>query len=176
MFTAARVSSIAAVSAALICSVSLPATAADSATTTATVTVTGGGLAISAPAAAGLGSVAPGATATVNLAGVQVSDTRAGMAGWVAQVASTDFVGGIANNEIAASAASYTPALATPTGVVVVTPSAIPVTLSATPQTVQTATVVVGNNGATWGAGLSLSVPGSALADTYTATLTHSVL
>lgn len=176
MLTAARMSSVVAVSAALICSVALPATAADSATTTATVTVNGGGLAISAPGAAGLGSVAPGSTATVNLAGVEVSDTRAGTAGWVAQVASTDFVGSIVDNKIPASAASYTPALATPTGVAVVTPSALPVALSATPQTVQTATLVVGNNGATWSAGLSLAVPGSALADTYKATLTHSVL
>ncbi|MCU1532649.1 MAG: hypothetical protein JWO49_2220 [Arthrobacter sp.] len=92
------------------------------------------------------------------------------------EVASTDFVGVIANNKIAASAAGYTPALTTPTGVVVVTPAAVPVSLSATPQTVQTATVVVGNIGATWGAGLTLAVPGNALADTYTATLTHSVL
>ncbi|WP_373461921.1 hypothetical protein [Arthrobacter sp. V4I6] len=110
------------------------------------------------------------------MAGIQVTDTRAGTAGWVAQVASTAFIGGIANNNIAASAASYTPAAATPTGVAVVTPAPAPVALSATPQTVQTATVVVGNNGATWGAGLSLAVPGNALADTYTATLTHSVL
>lgn len=179
MLTTARVSSVVAVSAALIWSVALPATAADTApapaNTTATVSVLGGSLAISAPASTSFDSVAPGATTTVLLSGVKVTDTRAGNTGWVAKVASSDFIGGIANNKIPASAALYTPLAAVPTGVATVVPGA-PVALSSTAQPAQTATVVVGNNTATWTANLLLTVPANALADTYTATLTHSVL
>lgn len=172
MLKIARMSSVIAVSTALICSVSLPATAAD---TTATVTVPGGALAVSAPASTDFGSVAPGGLATVLLTGVEVTDTRAGTTGWVASVASTDFIGLIANNSFPASAALYTPAVAVPSGLVAVQPGT-PVALSSTAAPAQTATAVTGNNSATWAADLLLTVPANALADTYTATLTHSVL
>lgn len=174
MLTATRVSSVLAVSAALVASVALPATAATD-TTEVTFTVAGGSLAISAPVSADFGTVTPGLPATVLLQDVTVSDTRAGTTGWVARVASTDFRGAIPGNSIPASAALYTPALAVPSGVVAVAPG-VPTALSSTEQPAQTATAVVGNNSATWAADLLLTVPGNALADTYRATLTHSVL
>jgi hypothetical protein len=170
-----RISFVVAASAVLVGSLALPASAATSSDTATTVTVTGGGLAITAPAGATLSDAAPGATATANLASVRVSDTRAGTVGWTASVVSTDFTGTITGAAaIPAAAATYTPGVATVTGIAVVAP-AIQSDLS-TAKAVQTAAAVVGNNTATWGAALSVVVPGSALADTYSGTLTHSVL
>lgn len=180
MLTAARISSVVAVSTALVCAVALPATAAGSpsADTTVTVIVSGGSLAVSAPTSATFGTLTPGnlVPALVSLPDVKVTDTRAGQVGWQARVASTDFIGTLPNNKFSAGAATYVPLAAVTTGVATVTPAVLPVTLSSTAQPVQTATVVVGNNTATWSPELALSVPSSALADTYTATLTHSVL
>lgn len=176
MRTFIRNSFVVAGSVVLVGAMALPAGAAPSSDTASTVTVTGGGLAITAPATASLGSAAPGATATANLAGVQVSDTRAGTIGWTAAVISTDLTGTISGAAtIPAAAARYTPSgVATVTGIAVVTPT----TQSnlTTAKAVQTATAVVGNNTATWSAALSVVIPGGALADTYSGTLTHSVL
>lgn len=171
-----RTSFVLAASAALVASAALPASADTSSTTATTVTVTGGGLAITAPASAALSNAAPGATATANLTGVRVSDTRAGTVGWTASVLSSDFTGTITGAAaIPATAASYTPnSLTVVTGIAVVIP-AIQTNLS-TAKPVQTASAVVGNNTATWDAALSVVVPGGALADTYSGTLTHSVL
>lgn len=170
------ISFVLAASAALVGSMALPASADTSSTTATTVTVTGGGLAITAPASASLSGAAPGATATANLTGVRVADTRAGTVGWTASVLSSDLTGTITGAAaIPATAAMYTPTgLATVTGIAVVTPT-IQTNLS-TAKPVQTASAVVGNNSATWSAALSVAVPGAALADTYSGTLTHSVL
>lgn len=170
-----RVSFVVAASAVLVGAVALPVAAAPSSDTTTTLTVTGGGLAITAPAGAALLDAAPGGTATANLTGVQVSDTRAGTVGWTTSVLATNLTGTISGAAaIPASAAIYTPSLATVTGIAVVTPT----TRSdlSTAKAVQTASAVVGNNTATWGAALSVVVPGDAMADTYSGTLTHSVL
>jgi len=174
MRTISRVSLTAAVSAALVGSVALPATAAPTADSTVTVEVPVGTLSISAPATAALGTVTPGASASVGLAGVQITDDRAGVAGWSAQVALTDFVGVNAANVIPATAATYTPEAATVTGTATVAET--PASNLSTAKTVQTATAVSGNNTATWNASLSILAPAGALADTYTATLTHSSL
>ncbi|KQR75542.1 hypothetical protein ASF98_06940 [Arthrobacter sp. Leaf337] len=166
-----RVSLVAVASAALIGSLALPASAAD---TTATVEVPVGSLSISAPVGADLATITPGSSASATLTGVEVIDTRAGEAGWAAQVVLSDFVGATPSNVIPATAAVYTPAVAVPTGTVTVdgtTQSDL-----STPKTVQAATAVTGNNTATWDANLSVTAPADALADVYTATLTHSVL
>lgn len=165
-----RISLVVAVSAALVGSVALPATAAD---TGITVTVQGGGLAINAPGAAALGSIAPGANANVTLTGVAVTDTRAGTLGWQAQVIMTALT--VSGQTIPASAATYTAAAATVNGTATVTPAA-PVADLTTAKTVQTATAVSGNNDATWNATLNIAVPAGALAGDYTATLTHSTI
>lgn len=175
-----RISFVFVGSAALIGSMALPASAADT-TTTAEVPV--GTLSVSAaPASAALGAIVPGTTASVDLAGIQVTDDRAGTAGWVASVSSSSFNGatettpGTPDNVISAVNASYTPATATVIGTdIVVTASAAQVDLSAA-KNVQTASAVNGNNSASWDASLSLAVPSDALADTYTAVVTHSVL
>lgn len=170
-----RVSLAVAVSAALIGSIALPATAAPTADTTVTVLVEPGVLSVSAPGTANLGTVTPGGTTSVPLTAVQVTDNRAGVTGWQAQVILTGFVGtAVPTRTIPASAATYTPAAPTVTGTATVTP-ATQADLS-TAKTVQTATAVSGNNTATWDASLSILAPAGTLADTYTATLTHSFL
>lgn len=165
-----------AITAVLVASTAMPTSAATSSDTATTVVVTGGGLSIAAPATAALSDAAPSATATANIAGMQVTDTRAGTIGWSATVRSTDFtptVGGAGT--IPATAAAYIPAgMASVTGLAVVTPT-IQSDLS-TAKTVQTATMVVGNNAATWTAALQLAIPSNAVAGTYSGTLTHSVL
>ncbi|MBT2597225.1 WxL domain-containing protein [Arthrobacter sp. ISL-72] len=166
-----RVSLVIAASAALVGSLALPASAAD---TIATVEVSAGALTISAPGGADLGAVAPGSPISADLGNVTVSDLRAGVEGWDAQVNMSDFVGTDTATIIPASSATYTPGTAVETGTSTVTPSAQ--TGLATVKTVQAATGVSGNNTAAWDADLSFTAPANALADTYTATLTHSVL
>jgi hypothetical protein len=155
----------------------LPASALD---TTTTVTVPSGTIGISSvPASAALGSVTPGTTATVTLTGVKVEDNRAGEAGWTATVSSTQFEGakesvlGTPDNIISAANASYTAGTATVSGTATVTAAAKQADLSAV-KTVQTATAVTGNNTATWNGTLELAVPSNAIADDYTAVVTHS--
>lgn len=172
MRSIARVSLVIAASAALVGSLALPASAVD---TTATVEVPVGSLGISAPAGANLGLITPGLSASATLTDVEVIDNRAGTTGWAASVTLTNFVGGTPTNIIPATAARYTPAAAVPGGTVTLTPTTR-IGLSTTPQAVQTASDVVGNNTATWAAELRVTAPTDALADTYTATLTHSVL
>lgn len=170
-----RISHVVAASVLLVGSTALPASAATSSGTVTTVTVTGGGLAITAPVGAVLSDAAPGGTAAANLTGVQVADTRAGIIGWSTSVVSTDFARTTpAAASIPAAAVSYTPGLATVTGIAVVVPT-LQTDLS-TGKAVQTASAVVGNNTATWAATLSVAVPQGALAGTYSGTLTHSVL
>lgn len=176
MRTISRVSLVVAVSAAIAGSVALPATAAPTAADTAvTVVVPSGDLTMSAPTTAGLGTVAPGSPASVTLTAVSVTDTRAGTLGWQAQVTMGDLVGGTnPAHIILASAATYTPGVAAVNGTALVGETTA--TGLSTPTTVQEATGVSGNNDATWDASLSIQVPTDALADSYSATLTHSTL
>lgn len=171
-----RISLAVAASAALVGAIALPATAAPTAADTAvTVVISGGDLTMSAPTTAGLGTVAPGILASVPLAAVNVTDTRAGVLGWQAQVTMGNLVGGTnPAHVILASAATYTPGVAVVIGDALVGNSEATGLAAAT--TVQEATNVVGNNDATWDATLSIQVPTNALADSYSATLTHSVL
>jgi hypothetical protein len=173
MRSISRISLVAAASAVLVGSMALPASAATD-TTAATVEVEAGSLAISAPVGADLGAIIPGSSATAALTGVEVTDTRAGTADWTTTALLTNFVGTDPGNVIPATAATYTPAAAVPTGTVTVAPTTQ--TDLSTAKTVQAATGVVGNNSAIWNANLSVLAPTDALADTYTATLTHSVL
>lgn len=136
--------------------------------------VDGGALSISAPASFDLGSVSPGGTASATLAGVAVTDDRAGVLGWVTSVSMGDLTpetqGGIS---IPASGFTYDPAAATTTGTVTVTETTA---TGAGPSVVQTATAVTGQNAASWDAVVSFVIPSDALADSYAAVLTHSVI
>ena len=100
-----RVSLVIAASATLVGSLALPASAAD---TVATVTVPAGQLTISAPVSADLGAVAPGSPISAALGTVTVSDLRAGLLGWDAQVNMSDFVGTNTATVIPAASATYT--------------------------------------------------------------------
>lgn len=179
MRSVTRFSLVLASSAVLVGSMALPASAAD---TTTTVEVPAGTIGYSSvPASASLGSTAPGTTATVSLAGVQITDNRAGTAGWTATVSMSPLNGavqttpGTSDNVIPASAAAYTAGTATVTGTATVAASAKQSNLS-TAKDVQTATAVSGNNTATWTGSLEVAIPSNAIADTYTAVLTHSLL
>lgn len=174
MRTISRISLVVAVSASLVGSIALPATAAPTSDTGVTVEVPAGALSISAPGTANLGTVTPGGNTSVALTGVQVTDNRAGVTGWSATVTLTDLVGGNTATVIPAAAATYTPAAATVTGTATVAET-LASDLS-TAKAIQEATAVSGNNTATWNANLSVLAPAGALADTYTATLTHSTL
>lgn len=163
--------------AALLGSFALPASAAESTTTT---TVSGGVVSIAAPASFTLPAVKPGATTSNSLVGVKVTDERAGTSGWTSSVVISDFQGVIPTggtaadaNTIAATNVTYTPGTATVTGTATVAAAAAAANISAA-TTVQTATAVNGNNTATWDATVAVTAPSDALADDYTATMTHS--
>ncbi|WP_155849549.1 hypothetical protein [Arthrobacter sp. H20] len=179
MRTITRASLVLAGSAALVGAMALPASAVD---TTTTAQINAGTIGFSSfPTSAALGAVVPGATVTTSLVDIQVTDNRAGTAGWVASVSLSNFTGakqtvaGTPDNVIPAANASYTPAAAIVSGTATLTASGAQADLS-TAKSVQTASAVTGNHVATWGATLALTAPSNALADTYTAVLTHSVL
>jgi hypothetical protein len=159
-------------SAALAGGMALPASAAN---TTTTVEVAGGVLTMSAPASADIVTpVSPGDDAIFALSAISVTDTRAGILGWETTASVTDFVGLDVTHIIAKVNASYDPAVTATTGAATFT-AAGEVSLSA-PVIVVDAADVTGNNTATWDADLTVAVPDAALADDYTAVLTHSVV
>ena len=140
---------------------------------TVAVAVVAGPLSITVPATASLGSAAPGGTLSAGLGTVQVTDDRGFGAGWTATVSATGT--GTPAETIPAGAARYNiSALATATGSATFTP--VPTTqLSASPQPVVNATNVAGNTTVTWDPTIEVTIPGSAVAGAYTATITHSV-
>ncbi|MCW2929461.1 MAG: hypothetical protein JWM19_423 [Actinomycetia bacterium] len=140
--------------------------------TTVTFTVTVGGLSMTAPAAADLGSGAPGSTISGPLGTVAVADARAlASAAWTVTASSTDWTSG--TSTIPAGDVNYDPGFIHPTGTVTTTGSDI--TLSGTPQTIVTGTAGSGDNTASWIPTISVVVPGSAVGGLYTGTLTQSV-
>ncbi len=144
---------------------------------TVTVAVVAGPLSMTAPATASLGSAGPGGTLSAGLGTVQVTDDRGFGASWTATVSASGFATGAGTpaETIPAADAQYDiAALATTTGSATFTP--VPATqLSASPQPVVSATNVAGNTTVTWDPTIQVTIPGSAVAGTYTATITHSV-
>jgi hypothetical protein len=159
-----------------VLALAVPASAATAATTPVTVEVTGGALGISAPVlSVDLGSVSGSASAqtvTGSLGPVVVTDLRAGILGWVTSAGSTDFTGGAG---IPATAETYTPGTAIVVGHATVTPITL-TGMTAGGGTVQTATAVIGVNTATWTPTIAVVIPAGAVAATYSATITHSVI
>jgi hypothetical protein len=136
-----------------------------------------GVLSITAPASADLGSAPPGGTVSASLGTVQVTDERAGVAGWTASASATDFTtgGGTAAETIPAPDARYLiSGFTSTTGSATLTPTLV-TDLSGTAQAVVTATNVNGDNSAAWNPVIQVSVPSGAVGGTYTATITHSV-
>jgi Ice-binding-like/Domain of unknown function DUF11/WxL domain surface cell wall-binding len=136
-----------------------------------------GVLSITAPASASLGSAAPGGTAIASLGIVQVTDGRAGRAGWTVTTSATDFITGDGRSAETIPAADVLYLISdftSTTGSATFTPT--PVTrLSGTAQGVVTATNVNGDNSASWNPVIQVLVPSGAVAGTYSATITHSV-
>ena len=153
----------------------VPAFAADD-TTPVTVTVSAGALSINAPASESLWEDTPGTSVVTMMQPTVVSDKRSGTAGWVVTVTLPVLTGTATsgNATIATTGAGYEAQNADTTGTVWVTKAASFTNLT-TAKTIQTATGVSGNNGATWYGALTIPVPADALADTYSGTLTLSV-
>jgi hypothetical protein len=147
--------------------------------TTVTFTVTTGGLTMTAPGSANLGSAAPGGAISGDLGGnVVVTDLRATLGGtWTATASSTAWITGTGTTPetIPAGDASYDPGTITVTGTSnAATEGHVIAALSGTPQNTVTATVT-GNNTATWDPTIAVAVPAAAVGGVYTATLTQSV-
>ncbi|HVM40358.1 MAG TPA: hypothetical protein VM618_06230 [Acidimicrobiia bacterium] len=158
-----------------------PANAID--TTTDFTLTAAGGLGISAPASADLGSAATNAgTLSGALGAVEVTDDRGLLAGaWTATAAASDFTTGTATADetIAASNVSYWSGAATGTsGVAVFVPGQLTVLNAVAIDVAKTAfsaTGTVGNNSATWNPTIVVTIPSDAVVGDYTGTVTHSV-
>jgi Ice-binding-like/Domain of unknown function DUF11 len=136
-----------------------------------------GVLSITAPASATLGPAAPGGTSSASLGMVQVTDERAGLAGWTATTSATDFTTGgsttaetIPVHDVQYLISGFT----STTGSATFTRTPV-TTLAGTAQAVVTATNVSGDNSAAWNPVMGVSVPSGAVGGTYSATITHSV-
>jgi hypothetical protein len=138
-------------------------------------------LSITTPASVSLGSAAPGGTVTRQLGTVRVDDTRLLLANWTATVAATNFTtgGGSAAETIAKSLVSYWSGPVTAsTGAGVRVPgqlTALNAVSLANPATAFALQAVVLSTSTSWNPTLVVSVPASAVAGTYTGTVTHSV-
>jgi len=133
--------------------------------TTITFAVTSGALTLSVPAAANLGSGAPGTSIGAPIGPCTVTDDRAlASASWTVTAAETDFTNGA--QTIPATDATYEPGTVTTTGTITVTPTSI--TLSNAEQVVLTGTAGVGDNSATWDPTVTVAVPAAAVAGTLT--------
>ena len=160
-----------------------PAFAATTVDTTTTFTLTGGALSITGPASKSLGSAATGTASTTSttLGTVTATDARGALLGsWTTSVSSTDFTTGLAtsNETIAKANVDYWSGAGTTTGVGTFTPGQLlvanKVTLASS-RTAFSATVVVGNNSASWNPTVIVNIPSAAVVGDYTGTITHSI-
>jgi len=134
-------------------------------------------LSISVPASVNLGSARPGGTInSVHLGSVTV--TANSVTSWTATVSSTNFTAG--SNTIANGRVSYWSGNATATSGTVgtITPGQVSSTNAQTLDVSRTAFSRTGtktSHSVTWNPSLIVSVPLTAVAGTYTGTVTHSV-
>jgi hypothetical protein len=160
--------------------VALPA--AQAANTTTTFTLTGGSLSVTAPASVNLGTGSAGDSAfTGQLGTVTVDDLRGGLlASWAASASTGDFTtgGATANETIEKAKVSYWSGAATASsGVGVFLPGQLTALLKVilgTAQTAFSASATVGNNSTSWNPTIVVDAS-SAVAGTYSGTVTHSV-
>lgn len=161
----------AAVAAALVAT-ALPASADDTATT---FSLTGGALVLSVGATAALTDAATGTTAiSGSLGNVSVTDNRGGTTNWNASAASTPFTGARVGGS-SSTAVSYNGGAVTETGTITVA-DGVATTLTTTAASVVAPTSLSGNNTAAWVPTLAVTMPAGALADTYSGTVTTSIL
>lgn len=165
----------AAATTALLAGTALPASAADTATTFEITAA--GGLALTVAASAVLDSEVSGTTGiSGSLGAVSVTDDRGGTATWAVSAASTAFVGARPIPS-SSTAVSYLGDAVTTGGPGTSTvPAGVATTLTTTAVSVVAATAVSGNNTASWTPVLSVTMPAGALADTYSGTVTTSIL
>lgn len=157
------------------------AAASGSGGTATTFALTGGGLDITVPAGATLSSAVAGGSATGSLGSVTVTDSRSALgATWTAKVSSSEFTSSVAGAPaIPASNVSYWSGLATAS---TVGAAAVPGQATAANQASLGSSVtafsvagVLGNNSVTWNPTVVVAAPSSAIAGTYSGTITHSV-
>jgi hypothetical protein len=152
--------------------------------TIVTLTVVGtGGLTITGPASASLGTGSVGTTVSGQLGPVTALDQRASLTpNWTASVVSTDFTtgGATAGETIPSSNVSYWSGPATATsGTGVFTPgqpTAGDADIINTPTTAFSHASGTGSNFATWNPTVEVVIPGDAVGGDYTGVVTHSVL
>jgi len=155
--------------------ISSPANAAG---TALTLEISGGALSISAPATADLGIAtanSAGSEISTQIGWITVTDNRAAAAGsgWIASAISTALTP-TAGTALAASLIAYTVGTVAETGTVTCTNNDPTNLIGVSP--VVTATGITGSNSATWNPTLTVTIPGSYVAGTYTGSITHSVL
>lgn len=163
----------------LIAGLALPANAAD---TTTTFSLTSGALSVTAPSSATLGSGAIGGTIATQLGAVAVNDARGALvAAWTATAVSSAFKTGTltAAETIAATRVKYWSGAATATsGASTALPGQTTTANAVVIDTAKTAfslTAGVGNNSSTWNPTVEVNVPATAVAGSYSGTITHSV-
>jgi hypothetical protein len=165
---------------------SFSVTVTDSGSQTATratsITIAAGMLTITVPSSAVLPSVPPGGTASGQLGSVTVTDLRGiPTASWTATVTATTFVTGGGGPALTIPLTRITywsgPATAT-SGSGTFTPgqaNAAAAVILTSPRTAFSFTTGSSVSSASWNPTVAVSVPASAVAGTYVATITHSV-
>lgn len=167
---------VASLTAILLVAVALPAGAADTATT---FEITGGGLSVTAPASANLGQVANDGTSSVTLGAVEALDERGLLtAAYTTSVTSTPFTATVDATavEFGNENVTYTsPAAVVGTGIVTCNGTGTAQGLDAS-RTAMAATLASGTSSCGWNPTITVTPPASAVAGTYSGTVTHSVI
>jgi hypothetical protein len=139
-----------------------------------------GTLTITVPGTASLGSALPGGTISASLGTVSVADGRPGSVGWTATVSATNLTtgGGTTAETITKSNIAYwSGPITASTGGGVRTagqPTAAQRVPVSVPVTAFSASKTLGNTTTGWVPTLVVTIPASAVAGTYTATVSHS--
>lgn len=161
---------------ALVLATAGSAVAAEDGTTT-TVTVNAGALSVTVPGTLTLSGAAPGSAASGTLAPVTVTDDTSDKIGWTATVSLSQFAVVDANGAPVVDGKPFTAASFTyaPENIQSASTDAYNAVTPAVGANTMTVTDPAGNNQVSWGADVSITVPKTATAGDYQATLTHSV-
>ncbi|MEV6864458.1 hypothetical protein AB0M44_26050 [Streptosporangium subroseum] len=138
-------------------------------------------LSISVPTSAALGGAAPGGTISAYLGTITVDDARLVLANWTATVSATNFTTGAGSSAqtVGKGRVSYWSGPVTASvGIAVRTPGQLTALLAqdlSTPRTAFSKTAGVLGTSTSWNPALVVAIPNSAVAGSYTGTVTHSV-
>lgn len=152
------------------------AVAAEDGTIT-TVTVNAGALSVTVPGTLTLSGAAPGSPAAGALAPVTVTDDTSDTIGWTATVSLSQFAVVDANGAPVVGGTAFTAAsfAYAPTNIQSASTDSYNAVTPAFAANSMTVTEPAGNNQVSWGADVTVTVPKTATAGNYQATLTHSV-